>query len=53
MKYLLCIKNQRTGNITAIYVPILIPEGTIIKWGCDEHNPDGLGLWKVTRCEEQ
>lgn len=53
MKYSITIQNTRSYNYTTLLVPIFIPEGTIIKWGSDEHNPDGLGEWEVKNCVEQ
>lgn len=47
MTYELIIKNKRTGSYTTILVPICITEGSTIKWGQDENNPDGLAEWEV------
>ncbi len=53
MKYELIIKNTRTSSYTSILVPICILAGSIIKWGNDENNPDGLAQWEVVSCVEK
>ena len=52
MKYLIRLENTRTSRQEALLALAPIPAGTVIGWGADEHNPDGIAYWTVTSCEE-
>ena len=52
MKYFCRIENIRTSlhEFLVVFAPLEI--GTIIGWGADELEPDGIAKWKVQSCEE-
>lgn len=52
MKYLIRLENTRTSQHDAFFAFAPITAGTVIGWGSDEHNPDGIAYWTVTSCEE-
>ena len=52
MKYLILLENTRTSSYNSFFTFFYIPAGTVIGWGTDEHNPDGIAYWTVTSCEE-
>ena len=52
MKYLIRLENTRTSSYNSFFTFFYIPAGTVIGWGADEHNPDGIAYWTVTSCEE-
>lgn len=53
MRYIARLENTRTSQHEAILVFDPIPAGTVIGWGRDEHNPDGIAYWIVTSCDPQ
>lgn len=50
MKYLLSLKDERTGDSAYIHVFAPVEDGTIICWGADCTQEDGLRRWKVMSC---
>lgn len=51
MKYLVCLKNLRTSSFNSFFSFFAIPVGTVILWGADDCNSDGLACWTVTSCD--
>ena len=50
MKFHCIIKNKRTGQCDALITFAPLAAGSIIKWGADDNNPDGLAAWIVIDC---
>lgn len=49
--YFIRIENTRTERHEALIVYGPIEVGTVIGWGADERNADGVAYWRVQSCE--
>ena len=49
--YVITLRNIRTKSFEVIYSSNYLSVGSIVTWGPDEQQPDGLARWEVCVCE--
>lgn len=52
MKYLLSLIDFETMDTAHIYVFAPVADGTVIGWGHDERQADGIRKWTVLSCND-
>lgn len=52
MKCLVILENIRTAEHAAICTFSELAPKTVIGWGADDRQPDGIAQWEVVTCEK-